>query len=223
MAIHRVAALFFQEDVVLSRQIKELTNDLTADILMIERIGSKIPLNLPASLARNFFDKLTLSIVKNIDKLVAYLEIAKAQNGEMIRPINFNVLIKEYQRLNLEMFFQPRTIHQIVRDFQPSGVREITDRIYNVPEDEKKSRLPIKKLDNSKPARNLILKQELSSRQEKILDVIKKNHKARMSDFLDIFRNEVTERTLRNDLKGLVGVGAVRAEGEFKTRRYYLK
>ena len=229
LAIDRLASLFSSESEILCNQIKELVNSLTADILVVERVGGKMPLNLPASLVRSFFDELSISIVRDIDRLTAFLEIARAQNGEKIRPINFDILIREYQKLQKEMFSQTAALRP-VEEFQPDGVGEVASRIceqvYETPKIEKripeKIPTPVKKTYSHKPTSKLIVKKELSLRQKKLLDAIKKNREARMSDFFRIFKNEVTERTLRNDLKDLVGAGIVGMKGEFKTRRYYI-
>lgn len=223
LATDRLASLFSSEGAILCRQIKELANGLTANILVIERVGGAMPLNLPASLVRSFFDELSISIVKDVDLLVAFLEIARAQNGEKIRSVNFDILIREYQRLRREMFSQAAATLQSVRDFQPNGVGEAVNQIHEASKIERRVSAPVKKIYSHKPAGKSTIKKGLSLRQKKLLDVIKKNHKARMSDFLGIFKNEVTERTLRNDLKGLVGAGVVRTEGEFKTRRYFVR
>ncbi len=44
-----------------------------------------------------------------------------------------------------------------------------------------------------------------------------------MADLNGVFKDEVTERTLRNDLRDLTDKGMIRAEGEFKTRKYFIK
>jgi len=226
LAINRLASLFSLESEILCGQIKELANSLTADILVVERVGGAMPLNLPASLVKSFFDELSISIVKDVDRLTAFLEIAMAQNREKIRPINFDILIREYQRLRSEMFSQAAATFQPARDSQTDGVGEVASRIceqvHEAPKIERRISFPIKKVYYQKPVNRPIVKKEISLRQKKLLGAIKKNREARMSDFLGVFKNEVTERTLRNDLKGLVGAGVVRSEGEFKTRRYYI-
>lgn len=231
LAINRLASLFSSESEILCKQIKELANSLTADILVVERVGGAMPLNLPASLVRSFFDEFSISIVKNIDRLVAFLEIARAQNegkmGPKIQPVNFDILIREYQRLRKEMFSQAAVAFQPARNSQLDGVEEVASRIceqiHEAPKMERKNPSLSKKAYYQKPASRPVVKKELSPRQKKLLDAIKKNREARMSDFLGVFKNEVTERTLRNDLKGLVGAGVVRSEGEFKTRRYFVR
>ncbi len=231
LATDRLASLFSSEGAILCGQIRELANGLTADILVIERVGGAMPLNLPASLVRSFFDELSVSIVKDVDRLVAFLEIARAQNGEKmgpkigpkIRPVNFDILIREYQRLRNEMFSQAPAMVRPVRDFQPGGIGGVDNQVSDATRIGRAVSVPVKKKHPHTPAGGPIVKKDLSLRQKKLLDAIKKNHEARMSDFLGIFKNEVTERTLRNDLRGLVGAGVVRTEGEFKTRRYFVR
>ena len=223
MAVNRLAILFSQEDDILSRQIKELTNDLTVNILVVERVGGYMPLNLSASLVQGFFDDFSLSIVKDIDRMAAFLEIAQSQNGERIKPVNFEILINEYQKLRNEMFSQAPAMVRPIRDFQSRNVEEGGNQINGVERPEKRTVVQFKKPYFRKLAKKTVAKRDLSPRQKKLLDAIKKNGEARMSDFLGVFKNEVTERTLRNDLRDLVGVGAIRTEGEFKTRKYYIR
>ncbi len=103
LAIYRILDLFPEND-ILKNQIKELVNSVTADILAIERIGEKIPLYLPAGAVKSIFDSLALDIVKNIEKLIGYFQIAQAEKKLLVNPVNFDILIREYQRLEEKIF-----------------------------------------------------------------------------------------------------------------------
>lgn len=218
LAVYRLVKLFPEKEPINS-QIKALTNEITADILIIERIGQKLPLNIPASAVKNLFDELSLAIIKNTDKLVGYLEIARACGW--LKPVNFDILIKEYQKL-LSYLAERATILVPTKErpgaFYPAVPREAeyTKPALSIPIPTVAAPKPKPKV--SKPAP----KKELNSRQKKILDFLQKHREAKMADFLTIFKDEVTERTLRNDLRGLTEQKLIRAEGEFKTRRYYI-
>lgn len=217
-AIYRLVDLFPQNE-FLGRQIKELANVLTADVLTIERIGAKIPLNIAAASVKSLFDDLILSIVRNSDKMIGYLEIAKGRGW--LKPINFDILIGEYQKLSSflqsrESARAPKADSSII-DFPLVRAQENDCPLPPLPD---RPSIFVKK-PKPIPLRQNFNK-GLNSRQKKIMDFMRKNGEAKMANFSGIFGNEVTERTLRNDLRALVGAGAIRSEGEFKTRKYYI-
>lgn len=228
LAVYRILDLFPEND-VFKNQIKELANSITADILAIERIGAKIPLYLPAEAIKSIFDSLALDIVKNIEKLIGYFQIAQAEKRLLVNPINFDILIREYQKLEEKIFSCEPTATRLL------GLPEkedIFDRVYYAqPVKEQRAKAPIANRASAGIKNSQVLlksnktkeKKELNPRQRKILEFLKKNQEAKMADLNGVFKNEVTERTLRNDLRDLTEQGMIRAEGEFKTRKYYLK
>lgn len=218
-AVYRLARLF-PENEIINSQIKEAANIVTAEVLAIERIGSKMPLNVPASYVQNAFSEMLLSAVRNIEKLIGFLWIAKAQ--DWVNPVNFDVLIEGYEKIQNMLATRevanavavPKATHAIESLFMPSPKPEIGFREPILRQSVHRSERPA-----PKPAP----KKDLNPRQKKLLDIIRKQGEARMADFLGIFKNSVTERTLRNDLRDLAEQGFVRAEGEFKTRKYHIK
>lgn len=164
LAIYRVTNLLPKAE-VLTNQLKEITNEITAEVLTSEKINGKI------------------------EKLIVYLQIAKAQNW--LKPVNFEVLIKEYQKLKADLKEKPKT---------------------NPPAGRQKP-----KMTSGRGG-----KQEISKRQEKILAYLQDKKEAKMKDFLDIFEGEITDRTLRSDLKFLLNQGLIKKQGEFKTTKYFI-
>lgn len=174
LAVYRVTNLLPKAE-VLTNQLKEIANEITAEILTSEKINGKI------------------------EKLIVYLQIAKAQNW--LKPINFEVLIKEYQGLGEEIK-KEKTLRQA------QGIKRLFP--------ERPSTLA-KVLGSRR-----VKKQEISERQKKILTYLQNKKEAKMKDFLEIFEGEITDRTLRSDLKFLLNQGLIKKQGEFKTTKYFI-
>jgi hypothetical protein len=220
LAFYRLSEILPKGE-ILVRQIKELVNEITADIFVMERLGDNLPVNMPASFVERVFDELPFKIIRYSEKLVGYLEIARAQNW--VNPANFDALISEYRKIISTISSKPGKLtsqqrKELLKGRSPAayGIGE------DICEPEKGDKASPK---NSGVARNkkAILRKELNQRQKKIMDFLKKREEAKMGDLQGIFKGEVTERTLRNDLQYLVGQRLIKAEGEFKTRKYFLK
>lgn len=223
-AVYRLIA-FFPEREILGEQIKETANAVTADVLTIERVGKKIPLNIAASSVKDLFDELTLSIIRNSDKLISYLQIARTQNW--VAEVNFDVLADEYR--NLGVFLQSRDLvvmskAEPMSDYSPGDFPPMAGIGQNdyYQQSQVPKLVPVKRSKSVVAAKQNFNK-EINPRQKKMIDFLRKNREAKMADFLGIFKNEVTERTLRNDLRALTEKKMIRAEGEFKTRKYFVK
>ena len=218
-AVYRLARLFPEKEAINS-QIKEAANIVTAEVLAIERIGSKMPLSAPASYVQNAFSEMLLSAVRNIEKLIGFLWIAKAQ--DWVSPVNFDVLIEGYEKIQ-NMLATRESVNAVAA---PKFAPAVESLFMPSPKSEIGFREPILRQFVHKPERPApkpAIRKDLNPRQKKLLDIIKKQGEAKMADFLDVFKNSITERTLRNDLRNLAEQGFVKAEGEFKTRKYHIK
>ena len=220
MAFYRLAEILPEEEILI-RQIKELVNEITADVFVMERLGDNLPLHMPASFVERVFDEMPFKIIRQAEKLIGYLEIGRAQNWA--NPANFDILASGYRKIIFQISSRPGRLtgqqkKELLRGRSPAayGIGE------DICEPEKGDKASPK---NSGVARNkkAILRKELNQRQKKIMDFLKKREEAKMGDLQGIFKGEVTERTLRNDLQCLVGQKLIKAEGEFKTRKYFLK
>jgi hypothetical protein len=206
LAVYRLTKLF-PENEIISNQIKELANEITADVLLMGIDNDRVPANIDL----------------RIERMLVYFQIAKEQNW--VNPVNYEVLIKDYRWLKFylkshkekeaeKQFYLPQAVSTtlVERRVQqrPLGFQENFPK--NISQPQARAEKP-----RTAPTK------ELNSRQKKILDFLKKKNEAKMADLQGIFKNEVTERTLRNDLRDLSEQKMIKAEGEFKTRKYYIK
>ena len=175
LAIYRVANLLPAGEVLVER-IKELASEIAAEIGTAKRNSAKI------------------------EKLIIYLRLAQAQ--DWLNPINFEVLIKEYQKLEMSL-------------------REEIPRYCSgqAPQSSPRFKHGIASVASGRPRNDTF---RITERQKKILSLIKEKKEAQMKDFLNVFNSQVTERTLRNDLKVLVKEGRIRKQGEFKATKYFI-
>jgi hypothetical protein len=225
MAIYRLTKLF-PENEILANQIKELANEITADILVAGAGGGIIG----------------AGIGLKIERLVVFFQIAKEQNWTNSE--NFAALIKHYRWLKFYLrdykeiaspFFQaPRQVQaeavSVYGGQKTPGFNAVSNQtahgsvsVFAEPQTAQRVEPLKNKIElKPKPVKPVVAK-ELNARQKKIMDFLKKKNEAKMADLQGVFKNEVTERTLRNDLKDLAGQKLVRTEGEFKTRKYFLK
>jgi len=219
MAFYRLAEILPEEEILI-RQIKELVNEITADVFVMERLGDNLPLHMPASFVERVFDEMPFKIIRQAEKLIGYLEIGRAQNWA--NPANFDILASGYRKIIFQISSRPGRLtgqqkKELLRGRSPAAYG-IGEDIY----ESKNEKQEIAKVSANR-SRKIITAKELNQRQKKIMDFLKKREEAKMSDLQGIFKGEVTERTLRNDLQYLDGQKLVKAEGEFKTRKYFLK
>jgi hypothetical protein len=230
LAIYRLTKLF-PENEVLANQIKELANEITADVLIAGAGGGTIGVGIDLK----------------IEKMIVYFQIAKEQSWT--NPENFEALTKHYRWLKFYLrdykemvspFFQaPRQVQSepvsVYAGQKMAGLNTAANQaiqsgspVYAEPrssQDQTAQRVePLKNRIEAKPKTvKLAPPKELNARQKKIVDFLKKKNEAKMADLQGVFKNEVTERTLRNDLKDLVSQKLIKSQGEFKTRKYFLK
>lgn len=204
LAIYRIVKHFPEEEVLIS-QIKKLANDLTANILILEKTEKN----------------LIQEISWQLEKINVFLRIAGTQGW--LNPINFDFLMQGYGKIKDELNnLSDSRINVVSFEMRlPRGSAEIEKKekktLSNDFSEKQNSNIIKRKTEN----RQLI--NELNQRQRKIIDFMRKKKEAKMNDLQGIFKGEVTERTLRNDLQGLTAKKLIRAEGEFKTRKYYIK
>lgn len=222
LAVYRLAEVLPEEEVLI-RQIKELANEITADVFVMERLGDNLPVNMPASFVERFFDELPFKIIRYSEKLIGYLEICRAQNW--VNPVNFDALIADYRKIIYQTSSRKSKLtsqqrKELLKGRTPAAYGLALEN--DLPE---KSAMPAREFNikNKAKAQKENFKKELNPRQKKILDFLRKKKEAKMADLQSVFKNEVTERTLRNDLQCLVAQKIIRTEGEFKTRKYFLK
>lgn len=149
--------------------------------------------------AENFSD-----IKNKINRLKIYFVVAKAQNW--VSPINWSILDFEYFRLQREVLFE----------LAGSGPKEksradVSIMSHNIKQVKKSAVLRPVAPSGSK----------LNERQAKIMEVLDRNAVLKMSDLIPLFKSDISERTLRNELNEMVRMGAVRKKGANRFTEYF--
>ena len=201
-AAHRVADALPDEE--LKQEIKESANAILADlILFIEKEG------VLADKKRS----LTSQILRQVDILAVYLDKAKREG--MAELENFLILESEYARIRdfLEIFDSMQGEH-------------IAPASAIVPEKKEKERVSQPVVEEKKAEASPATKQkesgELTDRQRKIIEFLKRKDKAQVWEFQKILP-QVTKRTLRRDLDSLLQLNLVERKGEWNSVVYELK
>ncbi len=191
LAIYRVTANFPANE-VLVWQMRKPANEIAAELDSVET----------GDIER---------VKKNISRLRIYFQIAKAQNW--VNPINWSILDFEYYKLGQEVLFElgEHGLEQKKGDRGLSGEKKAGNiTSHNIEDKEKAER------QAATPSR-------LGSQscRERILSVLDKSQGRKMSDLTPLFKEEVSERTLRNNLNKMVGAGLVKRKGVNKFSEYY--
>ncbi len=149
---------------------------------------------------------------KKTKLLLIYFKIGRAQ--KWVKDINWLVLEKEYSVLAQE-----------VSDFIGIGgsfieVDSIRPEVKKAPSRNIVSHNAVM-APNERPSVTGI--DGLHQRQQKIFKEIEDKGSVRMSDLIPLFKNEVSERTLRNDLRVLLERGLIIKTGSHKSTVYFQK
>lgn len=133
---------------------------------------------------------------KRIDCLSAYFEISASQ--EWMNPLNWKILGKESHALKEKII-----------SFEESKKSKITKRGFGVMSHngEPKEKRP----------------REISPRQKEIISFIQTRKAAKISDLAPLFKDEISRRTLRMDLKDLLSRNLIGREGLNKNTVYFSK
>jgi len=146
---------------------------------------------------------------KRINRLLVYFKIASQQNWA--RAVNWTILNFEYVKLRQEIDLLIKINSEeeaIVKE--EKAVKNISLMSHNIKREAKIIKEPVPKITG------------LSERQNLILKEINKRQSIKNADLTPLFK-DVSERTLRNDLKILVNKKLIRKEGANKTTVYLSK
>ena len=192
LAVYRVTAKFPQGE-VLARQMRELGNQIAGDLAQ----GS-------------FAD-----IEKKINCLRIYFQVAKAQNW--VKPINWSILDFEYYKLQKEVIFE-------LAEGDNRGLTRMENTADKCGEQDGNNIMShnIKASKKSVGQKLFALAQARSNlRQSKILASLDKNSSLKMSDLIPLFKDDTSERTLRNELQDMIQAGLIKKNGVNKFTEYY--
>lgn len=153
-------------------------------------------------------DKICDTILK-VEEVKIYLAIARQQNW--VKPVNFDLL---------------ETVYSLLAD----GLSIVLNERKTAPE--KKAIMTPLLTEKKESGQKFILKgeeangrltenSEADSRQKQIIDYFNKNGQAKVSDLLLIL-GKVSERTVRNDIGGLIRSGFIKKVGSRKNAKYLL-
>ena len=138
---------------------------------------------------------------KKIDLLLIYFKISQAQNW--VSEINWLILKNEYQKLNLK-------IAGFRAGERPKEEKRENIMSHNVATEQTLLE-PVQRRDN------------LSSRQQKILEEFKNKDLVKMVDLIPLFKKTISERTIRNDLHVLIKKQLINKKGKRKSTVYFSK
>ncbi|MBU2037448.1 hypothetical protein KJ866_04620 [Patescibacteria group bacterium] len=204
----------------LSLAIYRITAKLPAGEVLIEQMrgsGNEIAATLSVaeaelSSAGDLAEENLADIEKKINQLRIYFQIAKAQNW--VRLINWSILDFEYCKLQREVIFRYRELTQI-------------GNIANKHELEDKDSIMSHNIKAPKKAASLkptaLSGRRLNERQIKIMGILDKNRVLKMSDLIPLFKNNISERTLRNELQDMVRAGLIKKKGTNRFTEYFKK
>ena len=147
-------------------------------------------------------EKVKVQLLEDIDSLLGYLWIAKAQGW--LNSINYLIISGEYEKVK--------------KDIKPIVI-EFTQKLPFENNNPEPIHAPKSVVNSTEPKTPVF---SLSSRQDKILDFIRKNSKAQVMDLRTVLPN-VTKRTIRRDLDELLSSGKVTRMGEFNQVFYTIK
>lgn len=196
LAIYRITAKLPAGEALVG-QLRKLANEIAAEL------SSAIT---TLSVVGDLAEENSTEIKKKINRLRIYFQIAKAQNW--VKPINWSILDLEYYRLQREVIFESagRGAREKEADTEKASIMS-----HNIKQAKKTVTL---KLATSSLS-------GLNERQAKIIEVLTINSALKMADLVPLFKNDISERTLRNELHVLAKRGLIKKRGVNKYTEYY--
>lgn len=149
---------------------------------------------------------------KKIERLKIYFAIAKEQNW--VKPINWSVLDFEYYKLQQEVIFELKS-----RGLPMMG-KAADLRGENEGNEEGIVSHNIRRVKKTSPKEISTATENSNLRQTKILAALDGNSSLKMSDLAPLFKDDVSERTLRNELANMIKSGLLKKSGVNKFTEY---
>jgi len=199
VATHKVVNILPREDPVRA-QVQDSSNKLLVSLILLVQENPAMSGQRPTVTAR---------AIRETGKLVAYLNYAK-RTAE-INPENFVMLEREYSKVGeflRKLHEKAIVVNQPVNQERVVPKRNISTRQI-VP--------VIKSKENTS-----VLKGELSSRQSRILELMRNKPKVQVWELQKVLP-EVTKRTLRRDLDDLLQRSFIIRQGEWNEIFYQIR
>ncbi len=134
--------------------------------------------------------QLTFQLLENIEVLKTYLRLAKSQGW--LDKLNFLILAKEYDRIKEELEPASRIMQRAANETPDKPIKEV----------------------KAKEGQKRVFSDQISERQQKIIEILEQQEKAQVADFKIVFP-DISKRTLRRDLDDLLKRGMVIRAGEW--------
>ncbi len=140
---------------------------------------------------------------EKIIRLLVFFKISQEQNW--VNPLNWRILSSEYKMLQhdiiLKLAKRDKEEESPTQDIMSHNIR-------------KEVKIPRVKLES--------LNQKLNQRHKKIMEFLEENGPKKISEIIPLFNNQISERTLRNELAEMVKQKMIKKRGFNKTTEYYL-
>lgn len=147
-------------------------------------------------------DKVATQLLNDIDVFLGYLDVAK--NQRWLDNINYLILKKEYEEIKKEI-----------------PVNKFSEKLKFLDNSQKDIKIPIFPENRKEYGKQQIVKKEgdknehnITERQKKILEILNEKEQAQVSDIIKILP-DITKRTIRRDLEGLLEAGKIVRVGEW--------
>lgn len=206
-AVYKVLEFFPESD-----PLKNRAKD-KALVIMEHLVSINETKRLPAgrqgwvTLADTFLEeKIKAQLLEDIDILLGYLWVGKSQGW--LNSINCLIIANEYEKIKSEI----KPIVELVPTITPEPTSE---KVILGPEVWEPKTSPSPVLNNTEVVGE-------TGRQKQILEYLGKNEKAQVMDLRAIFPN-ITKRTIRRDLDGLLEAGKITRLGEFNQVFYKIR
>jgi len=145
----------------------------------------------------------SVNLNKKINRLRTYFKIAQAQSW--VARINWQILDLEYYKLEQEVLLEQKKSEAAEKEGISSIMsHNVGDKIKPV----SRRSVPVSRIRGN-------------SRQNKIMAALDKKEPLKMSNLIPLFKNDISERTLRNELQAMVKNGLLRKSGLNKATVYY--
>ena len=196
VATHKVVNILPKED-LLRTQVQDSANKLLVSLILLAQESSVAPEQRRT---------VATKAIREIGELIAYLNYAK--RIAQINPQNFVVLEREYNKVGEFL----RQLHQSNTELAP----------YQAGSGAALSRSP--KSFSPKPPKSDLgaPKSDLSTRQTRILELMRNKPKVQVWELQKVLP-EVTKRTLRRDLDGLLERSFIIRQGEWNQVFYQIR
>lgn len=168
--------------------------------------------------------------VNKLDKLVSnlFLKLELASSGTYISKMNFEVLEREYSMLNNGILEQSKT--SILLDL-PTSRQAIPSyrtqkQLSDIVSDRVSAQKPVAiEADQPKSESFSSVESKIEinkDRKSVIVSALKDGGPSSVSEVAKLFNGTIGEKTVQRELNSLVGVGAIKKEGEKRWRRYFI-